>query len=69
MDVRWGGASLQEALTYHGRQGLPEGILAGCTTEEALKVLTGDGSSSQDLLVPQEHRAPHLQKTLLVASR
>ena len=35
-----GGASLQEAPTYHGRQSSPEGILAGCTTEEAPKVPT-----------------------------
>ena len=41
-----GGASLQEGPTYHGRQSPPEGILAGCTVEEALKVLTEDSDSS-----------------------
>ena len=27
--VRWGGASQEEDLTYHGRQSSPEGILKG----------------------------------------
>ena len=63
-----GGASLQEAPTYHGRQGPPEGILAGCTAEETPKVLTRDSSSSWDLLVPKEHRAPYVETTLLTAS-
>ena len=66
--VGWGGASSQEAPAYHGRQGPLEGILVGCTAEKALKVLTGDSGSSQDLLVPKEHGAPHLQKALLMAS-
>ena len=37
-----GGAILWEAPTYHGRQGLPEGIFVSCTTEEAPNVLTRD---------------------------
>ena len=40
------GASLQEALTYCGRQDLLEGILAGWTNKEALEVLTGDSGTS-----------------------
>ena len=63
-----GGASSQEALTYHGRQGPPEGILVGCTTEEALKVLTGNSGSWQDPPVPKEHGAPYLEIALLMAS-
>ena len=66
--VRWGGASSQEALTYHGRQGPPEGILVGCTTEEALKVLAGDSGSMGNLPVSKEHRAPYLEIALLMAS-
>ena len=38
--VRRGGASLQEALTYCGRQGPPEGILVGWASKEAPEVLT-----------------------------
>ena len=63
-----GGASSQEALTYHGRQGPPEGILAGCTSEEALKVLIGDSYSLQDLPVSKEQGTPHLENALLTAS-
>ena len=37
-----GAASSQEALTYCGRQGPPEGILVGWASKEALKVPTGD---------------------------
>ena len=66
--IRWGGASSQEALTYCMRQGSLEGILVGCPTEEAPKVLTGDSGSSQDPPVPKEHRAPHSEKALLMAS-
>ena len=66
--VGWGGASSQEALPYHERQGHLEGILAGCTTEEAPKVLTRDSGSSQDLPFPKEHGAPYLETTLLMAS-
>ena len=39
--VRRGRASLQEAPAYHGRQGPLEGILAGCTNEEAPKSWPG----------------------------
>ena len=66
--VRRGGASSKEALTYHGRQGPHEGIVVGCTNEEAPKVLTGDSFSLQDLPVSKEHGAPHLEIALLVAS-
>ena len=66
--VGWGGASLQEAVTYHGRQGPPEGILASCTTEEAPKVPSRDSGSLQDLPVPKELGALHLEKALLMAS-
>ena len=51
-----GGASSQEALVCHGRQGPLEGILEGCTSEEAPKVLTGDSEicwfqKSMELLI------------------
>ena len=62
-----GGASSQEVLTYHGRQGHEEGILVGCTSEETPKVLTGNCCSLPDQPFSKEHRAPHLENALLMA--
>ena len=66
--VKRGEASSQEAPTYCGRKDPSEGILAGCTTEKAPEVPTGDSCSLQDLSVSKEHRALHLQNALLMAS-
>ena len=66
--IRKGGASSQEALTYHGGKAPLERILVGCTTTKAPKVLAGDIGSSWNLLVPKEHRAPYSEIVLLMAS-
>ena len=50
-----GGASQEEALTYHGRQSLPEGIPPGWKSQEDQEVPAWHSCSSGDLVVPKEH--------------
>ena len=66
--VRRGGTSLQEALTYHGRQSPPEVnscMLHSWRSPESIdqgQWLFGRSTSFK------EHRAPHSEKALLMAS-
>ena len=63
-----GGASLEEALTYCGRQSPPEGISPGWKSQKDQEVLAWHSCSLGDLVVPKEYRAPYQETPLLMAS-
>ena len=66
--IRQGGASQEQALTYHGRQGPPDRIPQGWEGEEALKVLTGDSGSSQDPSLSEKYGPPYMQSPFFMSS-
>ena len=63
-----GGASLEEALTNHGRQSPLEGISPGWKSQKDQEVLAWHSCSSGDPAVPKEHQAPYQETPLLTAS-
>ena len=51
INVSWGGASPEDTLANHGRQGPQKGVSQGWVVEEATEVPAGDCSSLGDLSV------------------
>ena len=63
-----GGASQEEALTYHGKQSPPELIPPGWKGQEDQEVPAWHSCSLRDLAVPKEHWAPCWETPLLMIS-